>query len=70
VVDDALRLVEEDLSLNAIDRPIPLFALDPLAIDLFAKDVEADILETVAGIDTCGAAMGGAISKCISVREI
>ncbi len=50
VVDDRLRSVEKDMALDAIGRTFAVFALDPLTVDLFAEDMEADGFESVAGI--------------------
>ena len=69
LVDDALGAIEEDVALDAIGGAVLVLAFDPLAIDLFAEDVEADGLETVAGINACAAAVGHTVWERIAIGE-
>ena len=53
-----LRAIEKDLPLDAVDPAVGLLPLDPLPIELFAQDMQADRFKAIAGIEPRPAAMG------------
>jgi adenine/guanine phosphoribosyltransferase-like PRPP-binding protein len=63
-------MVAEDLSLDAPGLAVADVALDPLAVEFLAEDVQADGFEAVAGVEAGPASMGGPAGQGIGVGVV
>jgi hypothetical protein len=61
-----LGAVEENLPLDAVERPVGVLLLDPLAVDLFTEDMEPGGFEAISRIDARASPVGGPIGQGIA----